>query len=152
MADEVGPEFEDEVDRLETKILGLQAKLAETAPKGANQNVAETAYEKAEREERIARDALDKHFYDQDDERRYMDRRTKGRKEWERELDRLENAYEAARDRAHLAYTKEQKAALKTMNTGTPEEMKAAIAAVQKPDDKVMDERANLQEQNRGCD
>ena len=81
-----------------------------------------------------------------------MDRRTKGRKEWEKELDRLEKVYEAARDRAHLAYTKEQKAALKTMNTGTPEEMKAAIAAVQKPDDKVMDERANLQEQNRGCD
>jgi hypothetical protein len=31
-------------------------------------------------------------------------------------------------------------------------EMKAAIAAVQKPDDKVMNERANLQKQNRGCD
>jgi len=47
---------------------------------------------------------------------------------------------------------KEQKAALKTMNTGTPQEMKDAIAAVQKPDDKVMNERANLQKQNRGCD
>jgi hypothetical protein len=152
VSDEAGPDFDNEVDRLGNKIELLKQKLAAAEPRVANQNVAETAYEKAEREERIARDALDKHFYDQDDERRYMDRRTKGRKEWERELDRLENAYEAARDRAHLAYTKEQKAALKTMNTGTPEEMKAAIAAVQKPDDKVMDERANLQEQNRGCD
>ena len=152
LSDEVGPEFADEVDRLETKILGLQAKLAETAPKGANQNVAETAYEKAEREERIARDALDKHFYNLDDERSRMDRRTKGRKEWEKELARLENAYEAARDRAHLAYTNEQKATLRTLNTGTPDEMKDAIAAVQKPDDKVMNDRANIQKQNRGCD
>ena len=130
----------------------MQEKLAETAPRVANQNVAETAYEKAEREERIARDALDKHFYNLDDERSRMDRRTKGRKEWEKELDRLEQVYEAARDRAHLAYTKEQKAALKTMDTGTPAEMKDAIAAVQKPDDKVMNDRANIQKQNRGCD
>lgn len=152
VSDDAGPEFDNDVDRLEIKIELLKQKLAAAAPRVANQNVAETAYEKAEREERIARDALDKHFYDQDDERRYMDRRTKGRKEWEKELDRLEKAYEAARDRAHLAYTKEQKAALKTMDTGTPAEMKDAIAAVQKPDDKVMDERANLQKQNRGCD
>jgi hypothetical protein len=152
VSDEAGPDFDNEVDRLGNKIELLKQKLAAAAPRVANQNVAETAYEKAEREERIARDALDKHFYDQDDERRYMDRRTKGRKEWERELDRLENAYEAARDRAHLAYTKEQKAALKTMDTGTPAEMKDAIAAVQKPDDKVMNDRANIQKQNRGCD
>jgi hypothetical protein len=152
VSDDAGPEFDNDVDRLEIKIELLKQKLAAAAPRVANQNVAETAYEKAEREERIARDALDKHFYDQDDERRYMDRRTKGRKEWEKELDRLEKAYEAARDRAHLAYTKEQKATLKTMDTGTPAEMKDAIAAVQKPDDKVMDERANLQKQNRGCD
>jgi len=152
VSDDAGPEFDNDVDRLEIKIELLKQKLAAAAPRVANQNVAETAYEKAEREERIARDALDKHFYDQDDERRYMDRRTKGRKEWEKELDRLEKTYEAARDRAHLAYAKEQKAALKTMDTGTPAEMKDAIAAVQKPDDKVMNERANLQKQNRGCD
>jgi hypothetical protein len=152
VSDDAGPEFDNDVDRLEIKIELLKQKLAAAEPRVANQNVAETAYEKAEREERIARDALDKHFYDQDDERRYMDRRTKGRKEWEKQLDRLEKAYEAAQDRAHLAYTKEQKAALKTMDTGTPQEMKDAIAAVQKPDDKVMDERANLQKQNRGCD
>jgi hypothetical protein len=35
---------------------------------------------------------------------------------------------------------------------GSAADMKDAIAAVQKPDDKVMDERANLQKQNRGCD
>jgi hypothetical protein len=152
VSDDAGPEFDNDVDRLEIKIELLKQKLAATAPRVANQNVAETAYEKAEREERVARDALDKHFYDQDDERRYMDRRTRGRKDWEKELDRLEKAYEEARDRAHMAYTNEQKAALKTMGTGTPAEMKDAIAAVQKPDDKVMDERANLQKQNRGCD
>jgi hypothetical protein len=152
VSDDAGPEFDNDVDRLGNKIELLKQKLAAAEPRVANQNVAETAYEKAEREERIARDSLDKHFYDQDDERRYMDRRTKGRKEWEKELDRLEKDYETARDRAHLAYTKEQKAALKTMNTGTPQEMKDAIAGVQKPDDKVMDERANLQKQNRGCD
>jgi hypothetical protein len=30
--------------------------------------------------------------------------------------------------------------------------MKDAIAEIEKPDDKVMNERANLQKQNRGCD
>jgi hypothetical protein len=35
---------------------------------------------------------------------------------------------------------------------GSPADMKDAIADLEKPDDKVMNERANLQKQNRGCD
>jgi hypothetical protein len=35
---------------------------------------------------------------------------------------------------------------------GSAADMKDAIAEIEKPDDKVMDERANLQKQNRGCD
>jgi hypothetical protein len=35
---------------------------------------------------------------------------------------------------------------------GSPADMKDAIAEIEKPDDKVMNERANLQKQNRGCD
>jgi hypothetical protein len=35
---------------------------------------------------------------------------------------------------------------------GSAADMKDAIAEIEKPDDKVMNERANLQKQNRGCD
>jgi hypothetical protein len=68
------------------------------------------------------------------------------------QIEGLNRQLERAKKYAAPTPVKEQKAALKTMNTGTPQEMKDAIAAVQKPDDKVMNERANLQEQNRGCD
>ena len=64
-----------------------------------------------------------------------------------RQLERSTKA--AAPKTANVASKAQVSAAL---NTGTPDEMKDAIAAVQKPDDKVMDERANLQKQNRGCD
>ena len=35
---------------------------------------------------------------------------------------------------------------------GSVNDMKKAVAELERPDDKVMNERANLQEQNRGCD
>jgi len=40
----------------------------------------------------------------------------------------------------------------KILKFGSPADMKDAIAEIEKPDDKVMNERANLQKQNRGCD
>lgn len=51
--------------------------------------------------------------------------------------------FDASRDQGDM---------LSEVGSGTFKEMKGAIAAMQKPDDKIMDERANLQEQNRGCD
>lgn len=38
------------------------------------------------------------------------------------------------------------------LSSGSPADMKNAIAKADKPDDKIMNERANLQKQNRGCD
>lgn len=38
------------------------------------------------------------------------------------------------------------------LTSGSPSAMKKAIAKAEKPDDKIMNERANLQKQNRGCD
>ena len=139
------------VDDASNKLESLLYRI-EDARRPSNQNVAETEYERAYRETSAAEDAYYDFLQNEDDERRFMDRRTKARKEFEKEIDRLFDAKEAALKRLRNIIAKEQKAALKTMNTGTPEEMKAAIAAVQKPDDKVMDERANMQKQNRGCD
>lgn len=41
---------------------------------------------------------------------------------------------------------------MEVLNTGTPDQMKNAIAQAQKPNDKIIQEGANLQKKNRGCD
>ena len=146
-----GSDIRRDVDVTSNRLENLLYRI-EDARRPSNQNVAETEYERAYRETSAAEDAYYDFLQNEDDERRFMDRRTKARKEFEKDIDRLFDAKEAALKRLRDIIAKEQKAALKTMDTGTPAEMKDAIAAVQKPDDKVMDERANLQEQNRGCD
>lgn len=139
------------VDGASNKLENLLYRI-EDARRPSNQNVAETEYERAYRETSAAEDAYYDFLQNEDDERRFMDRRTKARKEFEKEIDRLFDAKEAALKRLRDIIANEQKATLRTLNTGTPDEMKDAIAAVQKPDDKVMNDRANIQKQNRGCD
>jgi hypothetical protein len=146
-----GSDAQKDVDAASNRLENLLYRI-EDARRPSNQNVAETEYERAYRETSAAEDAYYNLLQNEDDERRFMDRRTKARKEFEKEIDRLFDAKEAALKRLRDIIAKEQKTALKTMDTGTPAEMKDAIAAVQKPDDKVMNERANLQKQNRGCD
>ena len=41
---------------------------------------------------------------------------------------------------------------MEVLNAGTPDQMKNAIAQAQKPNDKIIQEGANLQKKNRGCD
>jgi hypothetical protein len=38
------------------------------------------------------------------------------------------------------------------LTNGTPDQMRNAVAKAQKPNDKVIDQGADLQKDNRGCD
>jgi hypothetical protein len=160
ISDDAAPKFDRKIDRIETKILNLKA-ISQASLKPANQNdqgpvskgrKSETEYEKAEREAIEAEDAFIKFAFNPEDERPIMDRRSKAYKEWAKEADRLEKINDEAKSRFEKAIAKRDQAALNAISKGSPAEMKKAIAEAQKPDNKIMDERADIQKKNRGCD
>lgn len=104
IADNAPAGFNDRIDDLEIKIADLKA-IAGASLKPANENRLETEVEKAERELRAARQALDKAF---DDDRAYKDRRTKERKAYEKEYDQLEKVYDEAFKKWDKLYREEK--------------------------------------------
>jgi len=147
-------ELEPALDDIEERIVELQKKLEAGLPQVANQNaeVPLTELEKAEAEYNAANEKHMDFFYNMDDERQFVDRRFKARKEYDKELDQLEQAHRAARDKWEKLYQKETERLSETMLKGSVKDVKQAISNAQKPDDLIMDERAYLQKKNRGCD
>lgn len=139
------------VDALEERLSGLLDRI-ESARRPSNENVPETELERAQREYEAAHKQFMDLFYNPDDERQFMDRRTRARKEYEKELDQLEKADREARDKWEKLYQKETERLSELMLKGSPADMKKAIAKAQEPDNKIMDERADIQKKNRGCD
>jgi anion-transporting ArsA/GET3 family ATPase len=139
------------VDALEERLSGLLSRI-ESARRPSNENVPETELERAQREYEAAHKQFMDLFYNPDDERQFMDRRTRARKEYEKELDQLEKADREARDKWEKLYQKETERLSELMLKGSPADMKKAIAKAQEPDNKIMDERADIQKKNRGCD
>jgi hypothetical protein len=149
IADNAPAAFDDRIDDLEIKIADLKA-VAGASLKPANENKLETEVQKAERELRMARQALDDLFYN--DERSFKDRRTKERKAFEKELDQLEKVYDEAFKKWDQLYREESNSIMMALTNGTPDQMRNAVAKAQKRDDKIIDEGADLQKDNRGCD
>jgi hypothetical protein len=139
------------VDALEERLSNLLSRI-ESARRPSNENVPETELERAQREYEAAHKQFMDLFYNPDDERQFMDRRTRARKEYEKELDQLEKADREARDKWEKLYQKETERLSELMLKGSPADMKKAIAKAQEPDNKIMDERADIQKKNRGCD
>lgn len=139
------------VDALEERLSGLLNRI-ESARRPSNENVPETELERAQREYEAAHKQFMDFFYSPDDERQFMDRRTRARKEYEKELGQLEKADREARDKWEKLYQKETERLSELMLKGSPADMKKAIAKAQEPDNKIMDERADIQKKNRGCD
>jgi regulator of replication initiation timing len=148
IADNAPAEFNDRIDDLEIKIADLKA-IAGASLKPANENKLETEVQKAERELRVASQALDKAF---DDDRAYKDRRTKDRKAYEKEYDQLEKVYNEAFAKWDKLYREESAAIMMALTNGTPDQMRNAVAKAQKPYDKSNEEAADIQSKNRGCD
>jgi len=148
IADNAPAKFNDRIDDLEIKIADLKA-IAGASLKPANENKLETEVQKAEREMRVARQALDKAF---DDDRAYKDRRTKERKAYEKEYDQLEKVYDEAFKKWDKLYREESAAIMMALTNGTPDQMRNAVAKAQEPNDKINGEGADLQKDNRGCD
>jgi hypothetical protein len=140
-----------DVDALEERLSSLLSRI-ENARRPSNENVPETELEKAQREYDSAHNEFMDFFYNPNEERQFMDRRTRARKEYEKELDRLEKIDRETRDRWEKLYQEEMDRISGTMLNGSTDEMKKAIAEAQKPDNKIMDERADIQKKNRGCD
>ncbi len=139
------------VDALEERLSGLLDRI-ESARRPSNENVPETELDKAQREYEAIHNQFMDFFYNPDDERQFMDRRTRARKEYEKELDGLEKADREARDKWEKLYQKETDRLSELMLKGSADDMKQAIAKAQEPDNKIMDERADIQKKNRGCD
>jgi hypothetical protein len=149
IADNAPAGFDDRIDDLEIKIADLKA-IAGASLKPANENRLETEVQKAERELRMARQAMDDLFYN--DERSFKDRRTKERKAYEKELDQLEKVYDEAFKKWDKLYREESNSIMMALTNGTAAQMRNAVAKAQKPTDKVIKEGADLQKENRGCD
>ena len=139
------------VDALEERLSGLLDRI-ESARRPSNENVPETELDKAQREYEAIHNQFMDFFYNPDDERQFMDRRTRARKEYEKELDGLDKADREARDKWEKLYQKETDRLSELMLKGSADDMKQAIAKAQEPDNKIMDERADIQKKNRGCD
>ena len=148
ISDNAPPEFDRKIESLERKIQNLKA-IAGASLKPANENKLETEVQKAERELEVATQAVYKAF---DDDRAYMDRRTKERKAYEKELDQLEKVKDEAFAKWDKLYRKEADSIMMALTNGTPDQMRNAVAKAQKPNDKVIDQGADLQKENRGCD
>jgi hypothetical protein len=137
-----------EADRLEESLYQMERQIREKS-RPSNDNRLETEVEKAERELKMARQALDKAF---DDDRAYKDRRTKERKAYEKEYDQLEKVYDEAFVKWDKLYRQQSEKIMKALTNGTPDQMRNAVAKAQKRTDKIIDEGADLQKDNRGCD
>ena len=148
IADNAPAGFDDRIDDLEIKIADLKA-IAGASLKPANENKLETEVQKAERELRMARQALDKAF---DDDRAYKDRRTKERKAYDKEYDQLEKIYDEAFAKWDKLYREKADAMMMALTNGTPAQMRNAVAKAQERTDKIIEEGADLQKDNRGCD
>jgi hypothetical protein len=148
IADNAPAKFNDRIDDLEIKIADLKT-IAGASLKPANENKLETEVQKAKRELDVATQAAYKAF---DDDRAYMDRRTKERKAYDKELDQLEKAKDEAFVKWDKLYREESAAIMMALTNGTPDQMRNAVAKAQKPNDKVIDQGADLQKDNRGCD
>jgi hypothetical protein len=175
-------DLEPALDDIEERIVELQKRLEAELPQVANQNakaqpallkktsskynqpreerVAESEsqikarkeYEEAEAAAIQAEDEFIKFAFNPEDERPIMDRRSKAYKEWAKESDRLEKINDEAKSRFEKAIAKRDQETLNAINKGSPAEMKKAIAKAQEPDNKIMDQRADIQKKNRGCD
>lgn len=141
----------DEAARIQDQLMEVEAQLR-AAKTPLNDNVLETELQKAERQYDQVRDEYNKFFYNPDDERAFSDRRTKEHKAWRKEADAFEAKLEAASQKFEELYRQQTDRLAEKVKNGTPDEMKKAIAKIAEPDDKIMNERANLQKQNRGCD
>jgi hypothetical protein len=148
IADNAPAKFNDRIDDLEIKIADLK-KIAGASLKPANENKLETEVQKAKRELDVATQAAYKAF---DDDRAYMDRRTKESKAYDKELDQLEKAKDEAFVKWDKLYREESAAIMMALTNGTPDQMRNAVAKAQKPDDKSNEEAADVQSKNRGCD
>jgi hypothetical protein len=140
-----------EADRLEESLYNMERQIREKS-RPSNDNKLETEVEKAQRKYDAARKAFDDLFYSAEDERGFKDRRTKERKAYEKELDQLEAAKDEAFVKWDKLYREETDAMMKALINGTPNEMRNAVAKAQDRTDKVIDEGADLQKDNRGCD
>lgn len=138
-----------EADRLEESLYNMERQIREKS-RPSNDNKLETEVEKAERELRVARQALDNLFYN--DERSFKDRRTKERKAYEKELDQLEAAKDEAFAKWDKLYRQETEEMMKARTNGTAAQMRNAVAKAQERTDKIIKEGADLQKDNRGCD
>jgi len=136
-------------DRLEESLYQMERQIREKS-RPSNDNKLETEVEKAQRKYDTARKAMNDLFYN--DERASKDRRTKERKAFEKELDQLEKAHDDARAKWEVLYRKETDDMMKALTNGTPDQMRNAVAKAQKPNDKIIEEGADLQKDNRGCD
>jgi hypothetical protein len=137
-----------EADRLEESLYQMERQIREKG-RPSNDNRLETEVEKAERELKMARQALDKAF---DDDRAYKDRRTKERKAYEKEYDQLEKVYDEAFVKWDKLYRQQSEEIMKALTNGTPAQMRNAVAKAQERTDKIIEEGADLQKDNRGCD
>ncbi len=110
-------------DELETKLYDAE-RAARDRITPPNDNRPETPLEKAQREYDNASQRLNDFFYNPDDERGYADRRTKVRKEYERELSALEVEVEAKRAAFDAAWEAERGGPLKDISENpTPTEL-----------------------------
>jgi hypothetical protein len=138
-----------EADRLEESLYMMERMIREKS-RPSNDNKLETEVEKAQRKYDAARKAMNDLFYN--DERALKDRRTKERKAYEKEFDQLEKAHDEARAKWEKLYLQETEDMMKALTNGTPDQMRNAVAKAQKPNDKIIEEGADLQKDNRGCD
>jgi len=140
-----------EADRLEESLYNMERQIREKS-RPSNDNKLETEVEKAQRKYDAARKAFDNLFYSAEDERANKDRRTKERKAYEKELDQLEAAKDEAFVKWDKLYRQETEEMMKALTNGTAAQMRNAVAKAQERTDKVIDEGADLQKDNRGCD
>jgi DNA repair exonuclease SbcCD ATPase subunit len=141
----------NEAARIQDQLMEVESQLrAGKTP--INDNVLETELQKAEREYDKIRDEYNKFFYNPDDERAFADRRTKEHKAWRKEADAFEAKLEAAGQKFEELYRQETDRLAEKVKHGSADEMKKAVAKGQKQDDKIMQERSDLQKDNRGCD
>jgi hypothetical protein len=138
-----------EADRLEESLYMMERMIRDKS-RPSNDNKLETEVEKAQRKYDAARKAMNDLFYN--DERALKDRRTKERKAYEKEFDQLEKAHDEARAKWEKLYLQETEDMMKALTNGTPDQMRNAVAKAQKPNDKIIEEGADLQKDNRGCD
>lgn len=140
-----------EADRLEESLYNMERQIREKS-RPSNDNKLETEVEKAQRKYDAARKAFDNLFYSVEDERANKDRRTKERKAYEKELDQLEAAKDEAFAKWDKLYRQETEEMMKALTNGTAAQMRNAVAKAQERTDKVIEEGADLQKDNRGCD